>query len=72
MIRIILNDEQAKAAQLATETVELLDQRGHLVGYVSRPPQESTVAEARRRANSAGPWYTTQQVLEHLESLDQQ
>jgi hypothetical protein len=71
MIRIILNDEQAKAAQQSSETVELLDQHGRLVGYVSRPPQESVIAEAKRRLNSDGPWHTTPQVIQHLESLEQ-
>lgn len=72
MIRITLNDEQAKAAQQSTEVVELLDQRGQLVGYVSRPPQASVIAEAKRRLNSDGPWYTTPQVIQHLESLEQE
>jgi len=32
-------------------------------------PEE--VAEAVRRIDSLGPWYTTKEVLEHLKSLDQ-
>jgi len=72
MIRIILTDEQVKAAQQSTETVELLDQHGQLVGYVSRPPEASVIAEAIRRLNSDGPWHTTPQVIQHLESLEQE
>jgi len=71
MIQIILNDDQLKAVQDAAGSVELRDQRGRIVGYVSRPPSATVIAEARRRLDSEGPWYTTQQVLDHLQSLEQ-
>ena len=71
MIQIILNEDQLKAVQDAAGSVELRDQRGRIVGYVSRPPSAAVIAEARRRLTSEGPWYTTQQVLDHLQSLEQ-
>jgi hypothetical protein len=71
MIQIILNDEQARLAQAAPESIELRDQRGQLVGYVARPLDADVIAVAKLRANSAGPWFTTQQVLDHLQSLGQ-
>jgi hypothetical protein len=40
-----------------------------LVGYFPPPLSAAEVAEAKRRLNSDGPWYTTQQVIEHLDSL---
>jgi hypothetical protein len=72
MTQIILSDDQANAVQAATDTVEIRDRRGNLLGYVSLPPSEAEIAEARGRLHSAGPWYTTEQVLDHLKSLEQQ
>lgn len=70
MIQIILNDEQARAVANAADSIELRDKRGKLVGYVSPPLKDTVIAEANRRLHSSGPWYTTQQVLEHLQSLE--
>jgi hypothetical protein len=71
MIQIILSDEQARAVQDAAEGVELRDERGKLVGYISRPPSNAEISAAKQRLKSDGPWYTTQQVLDHLQSLEQ-
>jgi hypothetical protein len=71
MIQIILNDDQAGVVQRALNPVELRNGQGRLIGYVSPPPSSAIVAEAKRRANSVGPWHTTQQVLDHLTSLEQ-
>jgi hypothetical protein len=70
MMQIVLSDEQAQAIRNATGPVELRDQEGKLLGHVPRPFTSERIADARRRAESDGPWYTTQQVLEHLASLD--
>jgi hypothetical protein len=70
MTQIILTDDQVGALQFATGTVEVRDRRGALLGYLSRPASESEIAEAARRLESRGPWYTTQQVLDHLDSLE--
>ena len=51
--------------------VEVRDQRGNLLGYVSVPPSDAEIAEAKRRLESDGPWHTTEQVTEHLKSLEQ-
>jgi len=71
MTQIILSDDQANAVQAATDTVEIRDRHGNLLGYVSPPPSDAEIAEARRRLQSAGPWYTTEQVLDQLKSLEQ-
>ncbi len=72
MTRITLNDEQAKAVHEAQDTIELRDRQGGLLGYMSRPPCDSEIAEAQRRLNSQGPWHTSAQVLDHLDALDQE
>lgn len=72
MIQIILSDEQVKTAHEAKQGVELRDKHGTLVGYLHPPPSDEMIAEAKRRLHSDGPWYTTKQVLNHLESLEQE
>lgn len=71
MTQIVLSDAQAKAVQAALEPVELRDQRGTLLGYVSLPPSEAELAEARRRLESAGPWRATKDVIDDFLSLEQ-
>ncbi len=70
-MRIVLSDDQASAVQAATGIVEIRDRRGSLLGYVSPPPADAEIAEAKRRLQSDGPWLTTEQVMDHLESLGQ-
>ena len=71
MMQIVLSDDQAKAVQAATGVVEVRDRQGNLLGYVSPPPSDAEIAEASRRLKSDGPWYTTEQVMGHLKSLEQ-
>ena len=68
----------AKLLQL-TEAAELCDEAGKVIGRfnpVFDPSKweiigpELTEAELDRRANSQGPWYTTEEVLAHLRSLE--
>jgi hypothetical protein len=70
VIKIVLRDEQAKAVEEATGPVELRDVRGGLVGYVSRPVSSQDIEDAKRRLSSSGPWFTTEQVHSHLQSLE--
>lgn len=71
MTQIILNDDQAQAVQAARDAVEVRDRSGRLLGYVSPPPGDAEIAQAKRRLQSQGPWYTTEEVLEHLRTLEQ-
>ena len=70
MTHIILDDDQIKAVKGATGAIEIRDRKGNLVGYFSNRLGKDVVTEAKRRANSDGPWYTTEQVLAHLDSLE--
>jgi len=70
MTQIILTDDQVSVLQIAAGTVEVRDQRGALLGYLSRPSSDAEIAEASRRLKSDGPWYTSQEVLGHLDSLE--
>ncbi len=71
MTQIILNDDQAEVMQKAAGAVEVCNLRGELPGYFSRPPSAAGSAEAKRRLDSEGPWFSTRQVIEHLDSLGQ-
>lgn len=70
MTRLVLSDEQAQALSLSEETVELVDEQGNHLGYVATGFSREEIAQAERRAGSAGPWYTTEEVLKHLESME--
>jgi len=79
MTQIILNSEQAAIFNSATEPVRVCFPNGVIAGWLKRDitPKEpiftpEEIAEAERRANAPGRWYTTQEVLEHLKSLEQQ
>lgn len=73
MTQVILNHEQTTAIRSANGSVEILDDRGILVGFLSRKilatPEE--IAEAKRRLKSPGPWQTTKEFLARLRGLEQ-
>ncbi|HEX6986421.1 MAG TPA: hypothetical protein VF170_13645 [Planctomycetaceae bacterium] len=78
MPHIILDDEQAKILAGARDAVELRDRRGRSLGVVTPSAAAETgfteeeIAEALRRSRSNEPRYTTQQVLDHLASLERE
>ncbi len=71
MTQIVLNDDQLNAVRAAKDAVALRDAQGNLIGYISPPPSQEVIAEAKRRLHSSGPWFSTKEVLEHLNSLEQ-
>ncbi len=77
MVELALTTEQAQIVGEATRPVVLRDPSGVAIGILHplRPqPQtdEEMVEEVlrRRAAGRSGPLYTTQQVVDYLESLD--
>jgi hypothetical protein len=74
MTQVILNRDQASVVRHASGIVEILDESGILVGYVTRQPLASPeeIAEADKRAAWNGPWHTTEQLLARLQALGQQ
>jgi hypothetical protein len=50
--------------------IEVRDRNGNHLGYVTRSFTPEEIEEAKRGLASSGPWYTTQQVLDHLRSLE--
>lgn len=73
MSRIIVDDETLKKWGDVQGTSLLCDSRGNVIGVVSRnqlvlEPQISE-EEFRRRVETPGPRYSTEEVLKKLESL---
>jgi hypothetical protein len=81
MAKIVLTNEQAAVVAGAEEPVAVCRPDGSVAGWIRPDPRfvkpevcpftPEEVAAAEKEADSPGPWYTTQQVLEHLRSLDQ-
>jgi hypothetical protein len=79
MTRITVPDELAHQIARATDEILLCDPAGNVVARVPPPvsdeeelrsaftPEE--IAEAEKRLQSEGPWYTTEEVLAHLRSV---
>ena len=68
MSQIILNGDQVRTLEAATNTVEIRDIDGRLLGYVSPVPTAAVIAEAKRRAASSGPWRTSEEVMARLDA----
>jgi hypothetical protein len=82
MVEIVLTTEQAQIVADANRPVVLRDPDGKAVGILHALPPQSLWAQTddeiveevlrRRAARKNGPVYTTQQVLDYLQSLDSQ
>jgi hypothetical protein len=68
MAQIVISDDQLAVIQAATDAVAIRDKSGNLVGYVSPMLAGERMAKIRERLKSDGPWYTTKEVLDHLQS----
>jgi hypothetical protein len=71
MPHIIVDDEQARIILQSAENIEIRDRNGKHLGYVARGFTDEDIAIARKRMASDQPRYTTQQVLDHIRSLEQ-
>jgi hypothetical protein len=70
MHHIVVDDQQAKLITEATESIEIRDPRGRHIGYVAHGFTDQDIAAAKDRVGSDEPRYTTQEVLDHLHSLE--
>jgi hypothetical protein len=78
MTQLVLTPEQANLVSQTKGKLPVYLPDGSVAGYLSRlapgadrpvfTPEE--IAAAQKAADSPGPWYTTQEVLEHLRTLD--
>jgi hypothetical protein len=80
MTQIVLTAEQAAVLATSDQPVAVVRPDGSHVGWVSptvnfvipkeNPFTPEEIAAAEQEASGPGPWYTTQEVLDHLRSLD--
>lgn len=71
MTQIVLDQTQADLLTHSQGEVVLQDQHGNVLGYAVRDDfMAEDIADCERRATSSGPWYTTEQVIAHLSSLE--
>lgn len=69
MPHITVDAEQAKIIREASGDIEIRDPSGRRLGYVSHGFSAEALGKAKERVASAGPWLTTGEVLDHLQSL---
>jgi hypothetical protein len=79
MTQITLTPEQAAALEGAEGLVALRRPDGSFVGWISPstkfiipnecPFTPEEIAAAEKEAEGEGPWHTTREVLDHIESL---
>jgi hypothetical protein len=79
MTQLVLTPEQANLVSRTQGKIPVFLPDGSVAGYLSKrsldapdravfTPEE--IAAAQQAAESPGPWYTTQEVLDHLRTLD--
>jgi hypothetical protein len=70
MPHIIVDDQQAKLISEATGDVEVRDPQGRHLGNVGHGFSDEDRLVAQQRLASDHPRFTTQEVLDHLRSLE--
>jgi hypothetical protein len=70
MLQLVLTDEQAKLVASAFKRIEVCDAAGHVLGFIDPVWTEEDLAEAKKDWETNNVWYTTEQVLAHLRSLE--
>ncbi len=70
MVHIVVNEEQAKIIHKTSGRVEVRDSQGNLLGFISANSTTEEIAIAKGRMESDELRHTTQEVLEHLQSLE--
>jgi hypothetical protein len=73
MSHIVVDEKQAAIISHSGRSVQVLDPKGNIVGYVTPapPPEEVDAVLERVARGPGGPVLTTREVLDHLRSLEQ-
>lgn len=71
MTHIVVDDEQARIISESAQSIEIRDRTGKHLGYVAQGFTNEDIVVAKERMTSAEPRYTTQHVLDRLQSLGQ-
>lgn len=70
MSHIVVDDKQAQIIAQSPNILEIRDQQGRCLGYVAHGFTDEDIALAKARLASDEPRLTTQQVVDHLRSLE--
>lgn len=68
MIKIEVNADVARRIMESGESIEIVDERGRRLGFVSRPISDHEIAEARRRADAEQGGSTLDDVWKRIKS----
>jgi hypothetical protein len=71
MSQIVLTEEQMQVVRQSTAPVNVCDSNGLVLGTVDPQITPEFVAEMKRRARGPGPWWTGEQVRNHLRALQE-
>lgn len=71
MSQIVVDDEEAALIKKAATTVQVVDKEGKLVGFVTRATTDEELERWRQRLPIEEPTYTTEEVFQHLRSLEE-
>ncbi len=71
MVKIVARDELLRELENENAVIEFVDANGKRLGTLVRPPSDEDVRIAKERLAGDGKRYTTEEVVEHLRSLDQ-
>ena len=72
MTQLMLNAEQTKIIAKSLEPIQVCSPTGEVLGVIQPEISREEIARLKQVAKSDGPWYTTEQVLQHLGTLESQ
>ncbi len=71
MVHIVVDDKQAQIISASAESIEIRDRNGKHLGYVAHGFTGEDIAVAKLRMQSDEPRFSMEQVLDHIQSLEQ-
>ncbi|WP_254506931.1 hypothetical protein [Anatilimnocola floriformis] len=69
MNRIVIQKDVAEQIRQADGQIELVDDQGHRVGVVRRPPTQQEIQFAKSRVGSQSPKFTMAELIAKIEAL---
>ena len=69
MVQIVVQKDVAEQIRKSEGQIELIDDQGHRVGVVLRPPTEDEISTAKARLGSDGPKLIVDELIAKVEAL---
>jgi hypothetical protein len=69
MAQIVVQKDVAEQIRKSEGQIELIDDQGHRVGIVRRPPTEDEIHAAKARVGSDGSKFTVDELIAKVEAL---